>query len=103
MTTTVYISDFKDFEGLQETCNYYSSSIIDKSNTSFTFNNVNPFDKLQDFKGYYNAAMLMAKENGFDIVRVKFLLDRLKTTGSELINIMEAKLCYPEYHINRQL
>ena len=103
MRTSVHISDFKDFKGLQEVCNYYSSHIVERGNTIITFDNVNPFDKLQYFNGYYNAAMLMAKENGFDTVRVKFLLDTLKNTGSELINIMGAKLCYPENHIKRQL
>lgn len=103
MTTVVHISDFKDFEGLQEACNYYSSSIIEKSNTRFTFENVNPFDKLQYFKGYYNEAILIAKENGFDTARVQFLLDTLKNTGIELITAIETRLCYPENHIKRQL
>ena len=44
-----------------------------------------------------------AKENGFEALRVQFLLDTLKNTGLELINIMGAKLCYPENHIRRQL
>lgn len=103
MKTVVHISDFKDFEGLQEACNYYRSSIIEKSNTRFTFDNVNPFDNLQYFKGYYNAAIRMAKENGFNTVRVAFLLDTLKNTGDELINVMSAKMCYPGNHIKRQL
>lgn len=103
MKTTVHISDFKDFEGLQESCYYYSSYITEKGNTIITFENVNPFDKLQYFKGYYSAALRMAKENGFDTVRVQFLLDTLKNTGLELINIMGGKLCYPENHIRRQL
>ena len=103
MTTTVHISDFKNFEGLQEACCYYSRHIIRNANTNITFSNVNPYDKLQFFKGYYSVAILMAKENGFDTARVQFLLNTLKTTGEELINIMGAKLCYPENHIKRQL
>jgi hypothetical protein len=103
MTTTIHISDFKDFAGLQEACNYYNSSIIEKSNTRFTFDNVNPFDKIKHFKGYYNEALLMAKENGFEMQRVEFLLNTLKNTGLELITAMETRLCYSENHIKRQL
>lgn len=103
MTTTVHISDFKDFKGLQEACNYYSSSIIEKGNTILKFSNVNPYNSLQYFKGCYNEALLIARENGFDMVRVEFLLNTLKYTGSELIETMETRMCYTENHIKRQL
>lgn len=103
MTITVHVSDFKDFEGLQECCNYYSTSIISRSRTRYTFENVNPFEKLSYFEGFYNKAIKMATEHNFNVKKVIYLLDSLNLTGDKLINIMASKLCYHENHVKRQL
>ena len=103
MTTRVHITDFKDFEGLQEVCNYFSSSIIEKGNNYYVFKNINPYEmtKYKKFKGYYNYALEFTTDHGFDIKKATYLLNSLTLTGEELLRELSYRLNYEENHIKR--
>jgi len=103
MKTTVYISDFEDFPGLQEACRFFDNHIIQRATNFIVFNDFNPYEKAYAWGGYYNDAIRFAEENGFNVVTVKLLLDYLRANPVDLLNTMISKTSWPEGHINRTL
>ena len=107
MKTTVHISDFKDFPGLQEACMYFKSSMIYSSFNFYIFDEVNPYEAAFKFRNAdwsrnnYSDAIEFAEENGFEVRNVISDLNGLIVNASYVIKRLISLCSYPEGHINR--
>ena len=107
MTTTVHISDFKDFPGLQEACVYFKSSMTYPSFNFYIFDGVNPYEHAYRFQkgdintNKYSEAIEFAEENGFNASNVKSDLNSLIANSSKVLNRLMNLCSYPQGHIRR--
>jgi len=104
MTTIVFKSDFKDFSGLQKACKFFHSRVTSRCANYIQFDGVNPYEKAYAWDVNYNSyakAIEFAMQNGFSLFRVRGMMDSLKMDGEEVLNLMLAKVAYPEGHIKR--
>ena len=107
MTTTVHISDFKDFPGLQNACHYFKSSISYSSFNFYIFTGVNPYEEAFRFRNRdweqndYSNAINYARENGFNAQNVKSDLNALIVNATDTIKRLLNLCSYPQEHIRR--
>ena len=113
-TSTIWKSDFKDFKGLHPAVMtmtalrrkeiYKNFIVID--NWPGLDRDRTPFDIIDErlmAEDKYNLVLEMAEAEGFDVERVKNLMDTLQVSSERLYKCMLSAICYPVGHVNRRI